>query len=82
MEDTGPAPYADGPAEPLNDYEFLYTVTENDTVLAIASRFRVQTMDVVRVNFPCRDPMNVQPGDVLHVRWPQPYEVVGIGEGC
>jgi hypothetical protein len=82
VEDTGPAPYADGPAEQVNDYEYRYTVTDNDTVLAIASRFQLQTADVVRVNFPCTDPLAVQPGDVLDIRWPLDTEVLGSGPGC
>ncbi|TAJ47045.1 MAG: hypothetical protein EPO52_13410 [Herbiconiux sp.] len=68
-----------GPASQLNDYEFTYTVMQNDQVLAIASRFKLQTIDVVRVNFPCSDPLNVQPGDVLDIRWPVDSEVIGAG---
>jgi hypothetical protein len=85
VEDTGPQPFATGPAVPVSDYEFTYTVQKNDQLLAIASRFQLQTVDVVRVNFPCTDPTNVQPGDVLDIRWPTDSEVIGSGtktQGC
>jgi LysM repeat protein len=68
-----------GTATTINDYEYSYTVAPGDQVLAIASRFNLQTDDVVRVNFRCSDPLEVQPGDVLDIRWPIDSEAVGSG---
>ncbi|QWT23719.1 hypothetical protein KPL76_13670 [Subtercola sp. PAMC28395] len=79
VDDTGPQEFAKGRATKVNDYEYRYVVATYDQVLAIASRFYLQTNDVVRVNFPCSDPLNVQPGDVLDIRWPVDSEQVGRG---
>ncbi|CAD6002493.1 hypothetical protein [Agreia sp. COWG] len=79
VSDTGAQPFATGPATAVNDYEFSYTVVKEDQVLAIASRFNLQTDDVDRVNFRCSDPLEVQPGDVLDIRWPLPGEQIGSG---
>ncbi|CAN5281298.1 hypothetical protein BH09ACT6_BH09ACT6_21160 [soil metagenome] len=79
VEDTGPQEFAVGHVTQVNDYEYRYTVVRFDQVLAIASRFDLQTADVVRVNFPCSDPLAVQPGDVLDIRWPVDSEQVGKG---
>ena len=77
VEDTGPQSFAVGKVKQVNDYEYRYTVVKEDQVLAIASRFNLQVADVVRVNFPCSDPLNVQPGDVLDIRWPVDSEQQG-----
>ena len=77
VTDTGDQPFAIGKATQVNDYEYRYVVAKNDQVLAIASRFQLQTADVVRVNFACSDPLNVQPGDVLDIRWPIDSETTG-----
>jgi hypothetical protein len=79
VSDGGPQPFAVGTATTINDYEYSYTVAPGDQVLAIASRFNLQTDDVVRVNFRCSDPLEVQPGDVLDIRWPIDSEAVGSG---
>jgi LysM repeat protein len=78
VSDSGPQPFATGPAVALNDYEFTYTVANQDQVLAIASRFNLQVDDVVRVNFRCSDYLEVQPGDVLDIRWPVDSEQIGV----
>ena len=77
VDDTGPQSFAVGTSVRVNDYEFRYTVVKNDQVLAIASRFNLQVTDVNRVNFPCADPLEVQPGDVLDIRWPIDSEQLG-----
>ncbi|MEF2975742.1 LysM peptidoglycan-binding domain-containing protein [Subtercola sp. YIM 133946] len=77
VADTGEQPYAEGTAKQRNDYEYRYVVAKDDTVLAIASRFLLQVVDVERVNFRCADPLNVQPGDVLDIRWPLDSEQLG-----
>jgi LysM repeat protein len=79
VSDGGPQQFAVGTATAINDYEYSYTVAAGDQVLAIASRFNLQTDDVVRVNFRCSDPLEVQPGDVLDIRWPIDSEAVGSG---
>jgi len=79
VSDGGAQPFAVGTATAINDYEYSYTVAPGDQVLAIASRFNLQTDDVVRVNFRCSDPLEVQPGDVLDIRWPIDSEAVGSG---
>ena len=79
VSDSGPQQFATGSAVPLNDYEYSYTVANQDQVLAIASRFNLQVDDVVRVNFRCSDYLEVQPGDVLDIRWPVDSEQIGGG---
>ena len=79
VSDSGPQQFATGPAVALNDYEYSYTVASQDQVLAIASRFNLQVDDVVRVNFRCSDYLEVQPGDVLDIRWPVDSEQIGGG---
>ncbi len=78
VSDSGAQPFATGPAVVLNDYEFSYTVANQDQVLAIASRFNLQVDDVIRVNFRCSDYLEVQPGDVLDIRWPVDSEQIGV----
>lgn len=79
VTDTGSQEFAVGPTTQVTDYEYTYVVQKGDQVLAIASRFQLQTEDVVRVNFRCSDPLAVQPGDVLDIRWPVDSEQVGSG---
>nr|WP_181035613.1 hypothetical protein [Clavibacter michiganensis] len=79
VSDSGSQPFATGAVVPLSDYEYSYTVANQDQVLAIASRFNLQVDDVVRVNFRCSDYLEVQPGDVLDIRWPLDSEQIG---GC
>jgi len=78
VNDSGSQPFATGAAVALNDYEYTYTVANQDQVLAIASRFNLQVDDVVRVNFRCSNYLEVQPGDVLDIRWPLDSEKVGV----
>ncbi|SKB02230.1 hypothetical protein SAMN06295879_3484 [Agreia bicolorata] len=79
VSDSGSQPFATGTAVPVSDYEYTYTVANQDQVLAIASRFNLQVDDVVRVNFRCSDYLEVQPGDVLDIRWPLDSEQIGGG---
>jgi LysM repeat protein len=78
VSDSGSQQFATGPAVALNDYQYSYTVVAQDQVLAIASRFNLQVDDVIRVNFRCSDYLEVQPGDVLDIRWPLDSEQIGV----
>ena len=79
VSDSGPQPFATGSAVALSDFEYSYTVANQDQVLAIASRFNLQVDDVIRVNFRCSDYLEVQPGEVLAIRWPVDSEQIGGG---